>query len=37
MYGIPEGKFSLSDTTGMLYDRTKKKAQKAFDELDEAE
>jgi serine protease Do len=37
MYGIPEGKFNLKDTTGMLYDRTKKKAQKAFEELDEAE
>jgi serine protease Do len=37
MYGIPEGKFNLNDTTGMLYDRTKKKAQKAFEELDEAE
>jgi outer membrane biosynthesis protein TonB len=37
MYGIPEGKFSLSDTTKMLYDRTKKNAQKAFDELEEAE
>jgi serine protease Do len=37
MYGIPEGKFNLNDTTGMLYDRTKKKAQKAFEELDEAD
>jgi serine protease Do len=37
MYGIPEGKFNLNDTTVMLYDRTKKKAQKAFEELDEAE
>ncbi len=37
MYGIPEGKFSLSDTTKMLYDRTKKNAQKAFDELDEVQ
>jgi serine protease Do len=37
MYGIPEGKFNLSDTTKLLYDRSKKNAQKAFDELDEAE
>jgi serine protease Do len=36
MYGIPGGKFSLSDSTRILYDRTKKNAEKAFEELDEA-
>jgi hypothetical protein len=37
MYGIPDGKFSLNDTQKMLYDRTRKNALKAFDELDEAQ
>jgi serine protease Do len=37
MYGIQDGKFNLDDTQKMIFDRVRKNAQKAFDELDEAE